>query len=306
MIGYGSAHFPQPGNKPAQFDFVVIVDNLQNFFKQNLQKNPNHYAKLAKKIGAKGMIDLNRWGGKVFYHLVPFGWLKYGVISFEDFKKDLLKWKTFYLAWRVQKPIRFWCKDNEKVLNLCEELKSLIEQNRENMLKIALLRLVSQQPNQDRWKINFDELIETIVKISFEGTFRMVMWFEDPSKIQRIVKGSKENLKRIYAYHLKKLLGIENVNEEIEISSKQVQMLMKQLCKSQIRFSKCFCSDDVAEAIECFKKHFKMLNFRKSFVQTLKGSLSGNSKDLKAYALRKVKKGNSSISRLVKKFSRDS
>ena len=60
-------------------------------------------------------------------------------------------------------------------MNLCEELKSLIEQNRENMLKIALLRLVSQQPNQDRWKINFDELIETIVKISFEGTFRMVM-----------------------------------------------------------------------------------------------------------------------------------
>ena len=60
VIGYGSAHFPQPGNKPAQFDFVVIVDNLQSFFKQNLQKNPNHYAKLAKKIGAKGMIDLNR------------------------------------------------------------------------------------------------------------------------------------------------------------------------------------------------------------------------------------------------------
>ena len=91
-------------------------DNPLEFHRQNLAKNKDDYSYFMK---AKSADSISNWNSKAtglyFNQFVKteFGELKYGVISTQDFIKDLTNWHHLYIAGRLHKPVKviyqnFW------------------------------------------------------------------------------------------------------------------------------------------------------------------------------------------------------
>ena len=84
-------------------------DNPLEFHRQNLAKNKDDYSYFMK---AKSADSISNWNSKAtglyFNQFVKteFGELKYGVISTQDFIKDLTNWHHLYIAGRLHKPVK--------------------------------------------------------------------------------------------------------------------------------------------------------------------------------------------------------
>uniref|UniRef100_A0A8R1HFM6 Phosphatidate cytidylyltransferase, mitochondrial n=1 Tax=Caenorhabditis japonica TaxID=281687 RepID=A0A8R1HFM6_CAEJA len=123
--------------------------------------------------------------------------IKYGVISFDDAKQDLLDWRWIYIAGRLHKPVLDVIKPEIKPQTTQKttdgpnysEIFDLVTENRRSALHSALLLLPES--------FSLKQLFHAIVGLSYTGDFRMIVG-EDRSKIQKIVEGNYEHLLKVY------------------------------------------------------------------------------------------------------------
>jgi translocator assembly and maintenance protein 41 len=187
IIGYGSGIHKQAGmgDRKAQVDLIVVVDNLKKWHQENAIKNPSDYSFTGKNFMTKCPVTWLKKGGRICYMTyIPFEGhsFKIGTIEQSDFLDSLNTWDTFYLAGRMQKPILI-VKSNKTIDNA-------IIKNR-NMAIISAI-LIS-----DERKIPMEEFYETIVSLSYIGDTRM-KFAENPKKVSNIVKGSLEFFELVY------------------------------------------------------------------------------------------------------------
>ncbi|KAK6459871.1 mitochondrial matrix Mmp37 [Scheffersomyces coipomensis] len=224
-IGYGSGVFPQtgyneqdqqqqqqqsPSGEEKQIDFINIVQDNQQFHRQNLKQFRDHYSfknlSLIKLIQGKDGIYFNPFI-RLNHHLI-----KYGIISYRSSQLDLIEWSSLYFAGRLQKPInyiKFDKVDSESELMI----KFLNQYNLKNAMTIGILLIQNQQFNEI-------ELYEQITRISYLGDFRMYIGGENPNKVKNIVEKQLPYFKILYEpilqyfIHKNYLIIIENDNHK--------------------------------------------------------------------------------------------
>ena len=194
-FAYGSAVFQQTGHKDVSknmIDFVVAVDEPVEWHKENLARNSKHYSFL-KYLGAKSLAHIQEnWGARVYFNtMVPCEGrlMKYGVISTESLKNDLLDWETLYIAGRLHKPVLVvrGPKDND--------LAQAIQTNYESAVHTALLLLSDV--------FSEEEFYLTIAGLSYNGDFRMTVG-EDKNKVANIVRPNIAEFRKLYSPILEK------------------------------------------------------------------------------------------------------
>lgn len=184
-FGYGSGVIQQKGismeNK--MIDLIFVVEDSFEFHKENLKLNSNHYSFL-KHFGLNTILYFQKnYGGKIYYNTlikIDNFEIKYGIIDFKDFERDLMEWETFYLAGRLQKPI--------KILIPNEKVEKLIKINLERAKTFVVKEF---DPKTEK------ELYEKITSLSYNGDIRMGV-AEDKNKIENIVQGNLQGFQELY------------------------------------------------------------------------------------------------------------
>ncbi|XP_078517532.1 phosphatidate cytidylyltransferase, mitochondrial [Lissotriton helveticus] len=191
-FAYGSGVFRQSGTKQSQIgnnmlDFVFAVDDPITWHTMNMTRNRNHYSFL-KYFGSKQISVLqNNYGAGIYYNtLVPCDgkMIKYGVVSTDNLIKDLLHWKTLYVAGRLHKPVKILTQNENGKLHtaLISNLKSAVT--------AAFLMLPES--------FSEEELYIQIAGLSYSGDFRMILG-EDRSKVLNIVKANMSHFQKLYS-----------------------------------------------------------------------------------------------------------
>ena len=206
-FAYGSAAFQQKNHQNGDknknmLDLVLVVENLEDFHRQNLERNKKDYAfwyrsflNSSNSQNIKNMCEFQRkTGNKVWWHpfiknALPNGQLlKYGVIEFKDFEKDMSDWSDLYISGRLHKPVnKFYRNKSYK-----DKIDKLILKNRVGALNTALLTLPEEFTEK--------ELYTKIAGISYFGDARMnsKINMEDKNKVSNIVEGSFKEFQMIY------------------------------------------------------------------------------------------------------------
>ncbi|XP_034962113.1 phosphatidate cytidylyltransferase, mitochondrial isoform X2 [Zootoca vivipara] len=190
-FAYGSGVFQQAGASTVEtgnnmLDFVFAVDDSVTWHMMNLLKNRNHYSFL-KYFGPKPISNVQNCGAGIYYNtLVPCNGrvIKYGVISTDVLIEDLLRWKTLYVAGRLQKPV--------KILTQNENLK--LQAALASNLKSAVIAAFLMLPES----FSEEDLYMQIAGLSYCGDFRMVIG-EDKSKVMNIVKPNMLHFQKLYS-----------------------------------------------------------------------------------------------------------
>eukprot|EP00400_MALV-I_sp_L67-5_P000197 gene197-424_t len=203
VLGYGSGVFSQPGaGKPEMVDLICVVDDLEQFHRENIQRNPGHYSGL-RYFGAGAVGSVNRYGPGVYYNpSVQIGDVnaKYGVVAWPSFTADLLEWPFLYLAGRLHKPIK-------RLRGEAAVFQQQIDRNREHAIRAALLTIPERKSSGSGDEVLLlDDLFLTIIGLSYGGDIRS-QGFESPEKKNRILLGARDELKQIYNPLLKEKFG---------------------------------------------------------------------------------------------------
>lgn len=170
-------------------DFIFAVDDAERWHRENLERNPAHYAGIARILGASPVARLQRrFGAGLYYNtLVPMAspyegrLMKYGVISEDDLVSDLVEWDTLYTSGRMHKPVA--------VLKSSDKVAEAARQNLHSALHAASLLL----PHE----FSSDELFMKIAGLSYSGDFRMTVG-ENPAKVRNIVSNNAAEFWRLY------------------------------------------------------------------------------------------------------------
>ncbi|KAM7505693.1 hypothetical protein LguiB_004597 [Lonicera macranthoides] len=183
---YGSTLHPNNHDKSSMVDYILGVSNPQQWHTENLKMNGDHYASWIVPLGgAKLVTDIaDQIGAGV--HFNPFvTWndemYKYGVVRMKDLVEDILKWESFYLSGRFQKPVHIIV-DNADI----ENLNSV---NLRAATSAALLLLPS--------KFTEEDLYAKICSLSYMGDLRM-LFAEDKNKVRKIAQGQFDLFKAMY------------------------------------------------------------------------------------------------------------
>ena len=111
LAGYGSGCFYQEGGrKDRMIDFIISVNDLDQFHDQNHKMNPYHYSSF------EFMSKTDSWIiSSVSKHFCPLFYFtqneeegvkyKYGVIQTNVLETEMKKWVNFGIAGRFQKPV---------------------------------------------------------------------------------------------------------------------------------------------------------------------------------------------------------
>lgn len=118
-FAYGSGIFPQAGYDYQKslplLDFILVVDEADEFHQLNFKRNPGHYSGFPSLLGPwfSSFVQRSLFPIQFF----PFTDLptasgekiraKFGVLSLRDFEDDLLNWSFFSCAGRLHKPVSF-------------------------------------------------------------------------------------------------------------------------------------------------------------------------------------------------------
>lgn len=206
IIGYGSGINPQhgQGNRKAQIDLIVVVDDIKMWHEENIKKNPKDYSLTSKLFFKHASRKTLRNGAKICYMTyLPFknNEYKIGTIEKDDFISDLKNYETFYMAGRMQKPIL--------IVKATDDIEKAIENNRNYGLKAAKLLL-------GEGKYDEEYFYTILAGLSYIGDTRMGI-AENPDKVKNIVKGSFDFYQKIYGEKLKiednkVIIEKENIN----------------------------------------------------------------------------------------------
>ena len=207
-FAYGSGVFPQtnsssknsstlhPNPGPAissvqkgntkMIDFIFGVSYTQHWHSLNLQQHRNHYS----GVGSLGSYAVSKiqddWGAGVYFNpyvTVNGTLIKYGVVNLDTLCRDLSEWEHFYLAGRLQKPVKI-LRDDPRV-RLANQINLI------SAARTALLQLPG----------SFSELdfYSTIAGLSYMGDPRVTFSMENPNKIANIVNNQLPNFRQLYA-----------------------------------------------------------------------------------------------------------
>lgn len=111
IFAYGSGAVAQVGHNQSEnmVDFIIVVDDAEEWHSLNLKMNKNHYSFL-RFLGAKRLTNIqNNYAARIYYNtLVRVGdrLIKYGVIQTKHLIADLIDWESLYVAGRLHKPVR--------------------------------------------------------------------------------------------------------------------------------------------------------------------------------------------------------
>ena len=166
-FAYGSGVFKQEGNisRGNMIDFVLVVENCDDWHTKNLIMNPKDYSALMSMLGGKNLayIQDKIRANCYFNAFVPFeeGQIKYGVISRSNLMSDCLDWETLYIGGRMHKPVKIIQKADKKQ---DPDLHLALRMNLKNALHTSLLMLPEKFPER--------MLYDTICGLSYSGDFR--------------------------------------------------------------------------------------------------------------------------------------
>ncbi|EME28552.1 uncharacterized protein Gasu_39300 [Galdieria sulphuraria] len=214
-FAYGSGAIPQIGSykEATMLDLILVLEDSFEWHRENMKKNPSHYAFIPKLVGPKltSSVQTCKVGVPVLYNtLVPFqgGLMKYGCVGFSDLLEDLQSWKYLFLAGRLHKPVRMFVPS--KSLN-CDprtgetfdvdlaEMNQALMDNLEAALSAAIILL----------PVEFTEasLFQKISQLSYYGDIRFTFSAENPHKISNIVSANLLSFRNLYNEALSSLLG---------------------------------------------------------------------------------------------------
>ncbi|AQZ18973.1 TAM41 (YGR046W) [Zygosaccharomyces parabailii] len=190
-FGYGSGVFEQSGysdkEKP-QIDLIFGVSHPSHFHSLNMRQNPHHYSTL-RYFGSGFVSKFQEIGAGIFFN--PFAdiqghQVKYGVVSMDNLLKDLATWNTFYLAGRLQKPV--------KVLK--NDLRVMYWNQLNLKAAASLAKYLTLKKNDGK----FDEIsfYKEIAGLSYLGDVRYQLGGENPNKVANIVTKNFDNFRRYY------------------------------------------------------------------------------------------------------------
>ncbi|KAL2493984.1 Mitochondrial matrix Mmp37 [Forsythia ovata] len=183
---YGSNLHQNNLDKTSMIDYIIGVQDPQQWHTENLNMNQNHYASWMVHLGGARLITNIADDIGVGLHFNPFvayndKTFKYGVVRMHDLTQDIIGWERYYLGGRLQKPVHILV-DNLDIENLnCVNLKAATS--------AALLLLPS--------KFSEEELYATICSLSYMGDLRM-LFAEDRNKVKKIVQGQFNLFQTMY------------------------------------------------------------------------------------------------------------
>lgn len=187
-FAYGSGVFQQTGNEMSNnmLDFVFVVDNPQEWHRENMYTNSKHYSFL-KHFSHKNVAKIqDRYGAGIYFNtLVPFEQrlIKYGVIGTDRLVSDLLNWDTLYVSGRLHKPVKIIKKPHSS------ELIQALHTNLCSAVHASLLQLPEAFTEKD--------LYTEITSLSYSGDFRM-KFGEDKGKVSKIVTPNLPYFSQLY------------------------------------------------------------------------------------------------------------
>lgn len=187
-FAYGSGVFQQTGHDMSKnmLDFIMVVDNPDDWHGENIERNSKHYSFL-KHLGPKAVSKIqNSYGAGIYFNtLVPFEQrlIKYGVIGTDVLISDLINWDTLYVSGRLHKPV--------KVIK--EPHSSTLLQAMQTNLKSAVHSSLLLLPET----FTETELYMTITSLSYSGDFRM-KFGEDKGKVSKIVAPNLPYFNKLY------------------------------------------------------------------------------------------------------------
>ncbi|CAI4063299.1 hypothetical protein SUVZ_07G2850 [Saccharomyces uvarum] len=191
-FGYGSGVFEQAGysktdSKP-QIDIILGVTHPSHFHSINMRQNPNHYSSL-KYFGSEFVSKFQQIGAGVYFN--PFANInghdvKYGVVSMETLLKDVATWNTFYIAGRLQKPVKI--------------LKNDLRVQYWNQLNLKAAATLAKHYTLEKNDNKFDEFqfYKEITALSYAGDIRYKLGGENPDKVNNIVTKNFERFQMYY------------------------------------------------------------------------------------------------------------
>ncbi|KAJ3087870.1 Mitochondrial translocator assembly and maintenance protein 41, partial [Quaeritorhiza haematococci] len=190
---------PKSSSKPPMIDLVFGVTHPAHWHSLNIRRNPSDYSSFTKfGSGAVTYLQEN-FGGQIYYNPyveVDGMVIKYGVVSIDHLLDDLKDWKTFYLAGRMQKPI--------KVLRDDARVHLANQTNLYNAVRTSLLLLPSE--------FTEEELFLCIAALSYKGDIR-TLFVENPYKVNNIVYSQMDRFREIYRPILEDLPNVAYVRD---------------------------------------------------------------------------------------------
>ncbi|EFN57826.1 hypothetical protein CHLNCDRAFT_48669 [Chlorella variabilis] len=167
-------------------DFIFAVEDPVAWHEENLRRHPHHYSFLGWLGPAALTAVADRLGAGVYFNTLvpwqPHQLIKYGVVRLAALQQDLLHWTSLYCAGRMHKPVA--------TLRQHAAVAAAQQHNLAAALRVALLLLPPRFGTLD--------LLHAICAISYSGDVRMGL-AEDSHKVPRIVSGSLEGLRGLYA-----------------------------------------------------------------------------------------------------------
>lgn len=202
ILAYGSSLYT-PG---AMLDLMIITDDPTHWHTINHHLNPRDYSlvsrsapSLTPRIQSLGAGFWFNTGIKINDSLI-----KYGVVDSRYLLDDLLTWRYFYGAGRLQKTF-----DLLYPTILDKELHTAISLNRRNALKLVMQMLSQGSIVEIKERV----LMETLLGLSYLGDIRRGI-AEDPGKVKKILEGTQEELLCIYR-PIYETLSIKRINESV-------------------------------------------------------------------------------------------
>ncbi|SCU95799.1 LAFA_0G02366g1_1 [Lachancea sp. 'fantastica'] len=194
-FGYGSGVFEQSGYSSSQerpqIDMIFGVSHPDHFHSLNMRQNPHHYSSL-RYFGSKVVSRFQEVGAGVYFN--PFVEIngqvvKYGVVSMDTLLKDLATWNSFYLAGRLQKPVKVLKND-----------LSVQYWNQLNLKAAATLanHLITKNKKNGNDSLDEFQFYKQITALSYAGDVRYNLGGENPNKINNIVEKNFSHFQDYY------------------------------------------------------------------------------------------------------------
>lgn len=191
-FGYGSGVFQQAGyskdDKSPQIDMIFGVTHPSHFHSLNMRQNPQHYSTL-KYFGSNFVSKFQEIGAGIYFN--PYAEInghdvKYGIVSMENLLKDLATWDTFYLAGRLQKPVKV--------------LKNDLRVQYWNQLNLKAAATLARHFTLKKNNGEFDDIkfYNEIAGLSYLGDVRYALGGENPNKVANIVTKNLDNFREYY------------------------------------------------------------------------------------------------------------
>lgn len=162
-----------------------------HFVTNRLILNSKHTRQLTDSQGSptEFVSKFQQIGAGVYFN--PFANInghdvKYGVVSMETLLKDIATWNTFYLAGRLQKPVKI--------------LKNDLRVQYWNQLNLKAAATLAKHYTLEKNNNKFDEFqfYKEITALSYAGDIRYKLGGENPDKVNNIVTKNFERFQEYY------------------------------------------------------------------------------------------------------------